>query len=359
MDESRRLGDAEADLAGAGRRRRARPARPAAAHPQPAPPTTRPTARREADNVVVRVVGYDPDGYGPHQRVPHWEIGTALGILDNERAAKISGSMFTMLRGLGATLSRALCQLRARPQRRCLRGDPSAVAGHDRDAHGHRPAARSSPTTPTPSSATTCGASRRPRCRSRRSARDEVLAEAELPMRFMAYTPCYRREAGSAGRDTRGHAARSTSSTRSRSSPTRRRSRRPTLLDELLGRAEALIGGARPAVPDARDLHGRPRPEPPPQLRHRGVRAGRRPVARGQLGVVVQRLPGPPGQHPLPAGRGQGHRGGPHAQRLGAGGARGCWPPILETYRQPDGSVAIPEALWPYTPRRPRIPATS
>ncbi len=43
--------------------------------------------------------------------MPHWETGAALGILDNERAVKISGAMFTMLRGQGATLSRALCQL--------------------------------------------------------------------------------------------------------------------------------------------------------------------------------------------------------------------------------------------------------
>ena len=43
--------------------------------------------------------------------MPHWETATALGILDNERAIKISGSMFAMTRGLGATLGRALCQL--------------------------------------------------------------------------------------------------------------------------------------------------------------------------------------------------------------------------------------------------------
>ena len=65
----------------------------------------------EHDNPVVKVVGYEPDGYAEHQRVPHWEIGAALGILDNERAVKICGAMFTMLRGLGATMARALCQL--------------------------------------------------------------------------------------------------------------------------------------------------------------------------------------------------------------------------------------------------------
>src|SRR5205823_2628346 len=63
------------------------------------------------DNVVVEVVGFDPEAYGPHQRVPHWEIGAELGILDNERAAKLSGSMFAMYRGAGARHVRALTQL--------------------------------------------------------------------------------------------------------------------------------------------------------------------------------------------------------------------------------------------------------
>jgi seryl-tRNA synthetase len=63
------------------------------------------------DNVVVRVEGHDPDRFQPHQRVPHWEIGAHLGILDLERGARISGSMFVVYRGAGATLVRALCQL--------------------------------------------------------------------------------------------------------------------------------------------------------------------------------------------------------------------------------------------------------
>src|SRR5207253_1775505 len=65
----------------------------------------------EADNQVVRTEGFDPAAYAAHQRVPHWEIGAELGVLDPERAVKISGSMFNMTRRLGATLSRGLCQL--------------------------------------------------------------------------------------------------------------------------------------------------------------------------------------------------------------------------------------------------------
>jgi seryl-tRNA synthetase len=62
------------------------------------------------DNKVLRGPLQMPDTFAEHQRVPHWETGVALGILDSERAVKISGAMFTMQRGLGATLARALCQ---------------------------------------------------------------------------------------------------------------------------------------------------------------------------------------------------------------------------------------------------------
>src|SRR5205823_1405624 len=58
------------------------------------------------DNVVVKTVGYEPAAYADHQRVPHWEIGVELGILDPERAAKISGSMFAVYRGAGARVLR-------------------------------------------------------------------------------------------------------------------------------------------------------------------------------------------------------------------------------------------------------------
>ncbi|MGZ4683864.1 MAG: serine--tRNA ligase, partial [Acidimicrobiales bacterium] len=70
-----------------------------------------PDGAGEQDNVVVRSDDVDADSYLPHQRVPHWDIGAELGILDLERWAKVSGSMFVMFRGPGATLQRALCQL--------------------------------------------------------------------------------------------------------------------------------------------------------------------------------------------------------------------------------------------------------
>lgn len=155
------------------------------------------------DNVVVRTVGYDPGRYGPHQRVPHWDIGTELGILDLERGAKLSGSMFPLFRGAGATLCRALCQLaldRNRDAYTEIR-PPSLVRSPALEASGQLPKFADDayhierddlwavPTAEVPLTSMHSG---------------EVLPEAALPLRLMAYTPCYRREAGAAGRDTRG-----------------------------------------------------------------------------------------------------------------------------------------------------------
>ncbi len=70
-----------------------------------------PDGAGEEDNPIITGPVNLPDSFQAHQLVPHWETATALGILDNERATKISGAMFTMQRGLGATMARALCQL--------------------------------------------------------------------------------------------------------------------------------------------------------------------------------------------------------------------------------------------------------
>ncbi|WP_430233779.1 serine--tRNA ligase [Nitrosomonas communis] len=162
-----------------------------------------PDGAGEADNVVLRTEGYDPAGYGEHQRVPHWDIGTELGILDGERAAKISGSMFTMYRGWGARLLRAMVQLsldrnadayeEIRPPT-LVRTDTMVSTGHlpkfeEEAYHVERDDLWAIPTAEVPLTSLH---------------RDEVLDRAELPLRYMAYTSCFRREAGAAGRDTRG-----------------------------------------------------------------------------------------------------------------------------------------------------------
>ncbi|MDQ3640828.1 MAG: serine--tRNA ligase [Actinomycetota bacterium] len=162
-----------------------------------------PDGASEHDNVVVRTEGYDPDAYGDHQRTPHWDIGATLGILDLERGAKLSGSMFPVFRRQGATLVRALCQLaldrnadayeEIRPPS-LVRTDTMVSTGHlpkfvDEGYHLERDDLWAIPTAEVPLTSL---------------ARDEILAEADLPMRLMASTPCFRREAGAAGRDTRG-----------------------------------------------------------------------------------------------------------------------------------------------------------
>ncbi|MEL6890045.1 MAG: serine--tRNA ligase [Actinomycetota bacterium] len=162
-----------------------------------------PDGESDADNpLVVEPVGLY-DAVPEHQQQPHWETAEALGILDNERAVKISGSMFTMQRGAGATLARALCQF-----------------GLDRNADVHeevRPPSLVTTATLTatgqlPKFADDAYAIERddlwcvPTAEASLTSlyNDEVLVDTELPIRVMAYSPSFRREAGSAGRDTRG-----------------------------------------------------------------------------------------------------------------------------------------------------------
>ena len=162
-----------------------------------------PEGLTEADNVVVRHEHWDPDAYGEHQRVPHWEIGEDLGLLDVARGTKLSGSMFVMYTGMGATLCRALIQYgldrnadayhEMRPPT-LVRTETMVSTGHlpkfEEDAyHLERDDLWAIPTAEVPLTS---------------FCRDEVLDEADLPMKLMAHTSCFRREAGSAGRDTRG-----------------------------------------------------------------------------------------------------------------------------------------------------------
>jgi len=146
---------------------------------------------------------FELPAFADHQRVPHWEIGSALGILDFERATKLSGAMFAMYRGQGARLLRILTSfaLDAHTERFEEIRPPTVVRRATMQATGHLPKFADEayaierddlyliPTAEVP--LTSLG-------------RDEILAETALPMRFCAYTPCFRREAGAAGKDTRG-----------------------------------------------------------------------------------------------------------------------------------------------------------
>ena len=168
-----------------------------------------PDGDSDADNVEIRrwwpgqQDGTDEPGRAEHQRVPHWEIGQALQLLDMERGALLSGSMFPLYRGAGARLLRALTGFaldRHTPVYEEIR-PPTVVLTETMTATGHLPKFADDayhlerddlwaiPTAEVPLTSLHRG---------------EILDESELPLRFTAATACYRREAGSAGRDTRG-----------------------------------------------------------------------------------------------------------------------------------------------------------
>ena len=165
-----------------------------------------PDGSDEHANKLVRTWGEPPRfDFEPK---PHWEIGERMGIFDFERATKLSGSRFTILRGAGARLSRALVQFfldRAARNAYVEINPPVLVSratmwstgqltkfsdqmyafeGDDaNDALYLIPTAEVSLTA---------------------MHRDEILPGDGLPLQYAAYTPCFRKEAGAAGKDTRG-----------------------------------------------------------------------------------------------------------------------------------------------------------
>ena len=178
-----------------------------------------PAGKSEADNVVVKT--HLPEA--PHRTwdftpKPHWELGEALGILDLERAAKLSGARFAVYMGAGARLERALINFMldfhttkhgykevlppfmvnskslfgtgqlpkfAEDLFRCSDADAEAVARGEFKDNDHWLI----PTAEVPVT---------------NLYRDEILDETRLPICLTAYTPCFRAEAGAAGKDTRG-----------------------------------------------------------------------------------------------------------------------------------------------------------
>jgi seryl-tRNA synthetase len=168
-----------------------------------------PTGAGEEDNVELRrwwpgqAQGRPEPERLDHQQVPHWEIGEALQLLDMERGARLAGSMFPLYRGAGARLLRALTAFaidRHAPTYEEIR-PPTVVLTDTMTSTGHLPKFADDayhverddlwliPTAEVPLTS---------------MHRGEILEEAQLPLRFTAATACYRREAGSAGRDTRG-----------------------------------------------------------------------------------------------------------------------------------------------------------
>ena len=162
-----------------------------------------PIGQDENDNRLVKTVGDLPTfSFDPK---PHWELGESLGLLDFERATKISASRFVVYQGLGARLERALIQFMM---------DHHAEAGYQEMLLPYLV-----------NEASMIGTGQFPKFKDDAFAttderglylnptaevpginlhRDEILSEGALPRRYTAFTTAFRQEAGSAGRDTRG-----------------------------------------------------------------------------------------------------------------------------------------------------------
>ncbi|MBB4478634.1 serine--tRNA ligase [Rhizobium etli] len=161
-----------------------------------------PVGKDEHDNVVTRTVGEKPRWN--HTPREHFEIGEALGYMDFERAAKLSGSRFTVLTGPLARLERALGQfmidLHTREHGYTEVSSPLMVRAEAVFGTGSLPKFEED------LFKTTDGRYLIPTAEVTLTnlVREEILDQEKLPLRFTALTPSFRSEAGSAGRDTRG-----------------------------------------------------------------------------------------------------------------------------------------------------------
>ena len=162
-----------------------------------------PVGKDDTDNVELKKWGQIPKfSFEPKA---HWEIGEKLDILDFERAAKLSGARFALLKGLGSRLERALINfmldLHTQKHGYVEVLPPFMVNTSSMTATGQLPKFEEDlfkisgwdfyliPTAEVPVT---------------NIHRDETLAEKELPIKYCSYTPCFRSEAGSYGKDTRG-----------------------------------------------------------------------------------------------------------------------------------------------------------
>ncbi|HEY9880751.1 MAG TPA: serine--tRNA ligase [Leptolyngbyaceae cyanobacterium] len=166
------------------------------------PSDTTPVGKDEEENVEMRRWG---DDYLPkHEVKPHWEIGETLGILNFEKSTKVAQSRFVTLFGAGAALERALIAFML--DRHTKAGyteviPPYLINSESLTASGQLPKFAEESfrcqnddlwLTPTAEVPLT------------NLHRDEIFSSEDLPVYYCAYTPCFRREAGSYGKDTRG-----------------------------------------------------------------------------------------------------------------------------------------------------------
>src|ERR1035437_8945665 len=320
-----------------------------------------PTGLSEADNPTIKTWGEKPTF--DFEAKPHWELGESLGILDFDRAAKLSGARFVVYMGAGARLERALISFTldlptqkdgstevlppfmvnskslfgtgqlpkfAEDLFRCSDADAEAVARGEFKDNDHWLI----PTAEVPVT---------------NLYRDEILDEARLPICLTAYTPCFRAEAGAAGKDTRG------------------------IIRQHQFQKVELVKFTRPEDSDAE--HERLTRDAEEILEALGLPYRRVLLCTGDSGFSSAKtfdlevwLPGQQLYREISScsnfeafqARRANIRYRPAAQGAkakpefvhtinGSGLAVGrTWLAILENYQQPDGSVLIPHALRPY-----------
>jgi len=167
------------------------------------PQPTVPVGKDERDNVLVRSWG-EPKSFD-FQPAPHWKLGESLGIIDFERGVKLSGTRFYVLKGLGARLQRALISFMLdvhttehgynevyppfMVKRECMVGSGNLPKFADNLYHDDEDDFWFVPTAEVPIT---------------NLHREEIIPPGILPIYYVAYTACFRREKMSAGKDTRG-----------------------------------------------------------------------------------------------------------------------------------------------------------
>jgi len=152
-------------------------------------------------NTIVRTWGEPAPAGGK----PHWELGATLGILDFERGAKVAGSGFPLFVGMGSKLVRALINfmldLHTREHGYVELEPPFLVKRETMQGTGQLPKLEDDVYKTTPDDLFLVPTAEVPVTNLHR---DEIVDGARLPLAYTAYTPCFRREAGAAGKDTRG-----------------------------------------------------------------------------------------------------------------------------------------------------------
>ncbi len=329
--------------------------------PNPADPGV-PVGGEEA-NVTVRIWGellpreqpYEGEvgadaGAATWTRRPHWEIGEALDIIDNDRGAKITGSGFPVYKGAGSALQRALINwfldVHTREHGFTEVWPPAVVNTASARGTGQIPDKEDQMYVVTRDELYLVPTAEVPVTNLHR---DEILETAELPIRYAAYTPCFRREAGAAGKDTRG-ILRVHQFDKVEMVLFERPEESPTALEWMTGRAEALLQrlglAYRVLLMATREMGFVQAKKYDLEVWSPGVErwlevsscSNFRDYQARRMAIRYRPEPGakPELVHTLNGS------GLALARTVAA---------ILETYQRPDGSVVVPEVLRPYMGR--------